>query len=81
METITVVVGIILITMFVFGLNVLKRFLGSIVALLMILFVFIQDVFFDEMGWMRIVFIIFSTIFGSGVLIGTFLSEMKRIKK
>lgn len=80
METITVVIAIILITMFIFGLNVLKRFLGSIVALLMILFVFIQDVFFDEMGWMRIVFIIFSIVFGSGVLIGTFLSEMKRIK-
>ena len=81
MQVISVVIAIILSTMFVFGLNVLKRFLGSIMALLTILYVFIQDVFFDETGWMRIVFIIFSIIFGSSVLIGTLLSEMKRIKK
>jgi hypothetical protein len=81
MQIFMILFSISLITLVVFSLNKVKRFLGTIIMSIIILIVLIQALFFDEFGWMMILFVIVGIVFGTATIIGTAISEVIRYQK
>jgi hypothetical protein len=63
----------------VFLLNRWKRFLGVIVTFVLLLGIYINALLLDDTGgWAMLGFVIMLIVLGSGMLIGTIISELSR---